>query len=457
MSDESSGAFVVFTVAVTAVVYVAIFRYYVGRSLPLFALSVAVGWLFLLQTRLYIAYDAILEPGRWAIMIGVLALAAVAAIRLRRPIRVNGVILTPLIVLAYSFASALWSVNPSLTIQRSGAVTLLTLTVLSIMCYVGDAPDRLQATVKSVVLPVTVLFWGLTVVYGFDTTYYDRYGVWRTAGPMLNPNQTGAVAVLLAPSAYYAWKASERGRSVWLAALATWVGMLLLSGSRGPLLGFAVAVAFAVVVRRGVLAMLGVTFGLPAGFMVWEFSDTMQGFAAHYLRFEHIATAAGRFEAWAAATDLLMKSPALLTGYGFGTEDLLFALFELVFEIHNGAYVHNAYLGLALQLGVIVAGVVIVWLLVMAARGFGAALRHGDQLTIALEATLLAGLFVGLTESWFYSAGNAVALPFWVLVGVLLRRAGSLERAVPVGAAAGATRQAAAGAAWPGTLTPAPQ
>ena len=83
--------------------------------------------------------------------------------------------------------------------------------------------------------------------------------------------------------------------------------------------------------------------------------------------------------------------------------------------------VHNSYLGLSLQIGILGSGVFFSWMFLTAIKGIRSCLRIRDPLLSALVGTLVAGLMISLTESWLYSAGNSQSLPFWVSFGILAR------------------------------------
>ena len=103
--------------------------------------------------------------------------------------------------------------------------------------------------------------------------------------------------------------------------------------------------------------------------------------------------------------------------------------FKSSFEHHQGSYVHNAYLGLATQVGVAGALAFFIPLVVFLVRSVWRNRRDRDlEPYHALEGVVVAGLVACLFESWIYSMGNAFALPFWLFV-MLLVRENELRRA----------------------------
>jgi O-antigen ligase len=143
-----------------------------------------------------------------------------------------------------------------------------------------------------------------------------------------------------------------------------------------------------------------------------------------YLRAQTLATGGGRVEVWPVALRMIRQRPFF--GHGFGTEDLLFQSYGYdpeSFLQHTGSYLHNSYLGLTAQLGLVGAVTFFLPLILFAYRRIRASLGDARlEVTHALEGTLIAALVACLFESWIYSMGNSQAFPFWVCLVLLLRR-----------------------------------
>ena len=136
-----------------------------------------------------------------------------------------------------------------------------------------------------------------------------------------------------------------------------------------------------------------------------------------YLRVDTMQAMSGREEAWQVAWGLILERP--FSGYGFGTEDLIFAFVGASFEEHSGAMAHNSYLGLALQVGLVGALLFFLPLFQVTLNTYRRALAFRNPLLLALTASTVAALTIAVSESWIYSAGTALALPFWVIFGLL--------------------------------------
>jgi putative effector of murein hydrolase LrgA (UPF0299 family) len=90
--------------------------------------------------------------------------------------------------------------------------------------------------------------------------------------------------------------------------------------------------------------------------------------------------------------------------------------------MYTGAYIHQSYLGLALQLGLVGAALFFIPLGLLVVREIGriSSSRH-DMLRSALLAVVLVALTSAFMTSWLYSMGNEAALPFWICVMLLVR------------------------------------
>jgi O-antigen ligase len=120
---------------------------------------------------------------------------------------------------------------------------------------------------------------------------------------------------------------------------------------------------------------------------------------------------------------MIRQKPFL--GHGFGTEELLFQSYGYdpeSFLEHSGSYLHNSYLGLTAQLGLVGAVTFFMPLVFFAYRRFRLSLGDGRlDLTHGLEGTLIAAFVTCFFESWIYSMGNSQAFPFWVCLMLLVR------------------------------------
>ena len=136
----------------------------------------------------------------------------------------------------------------------------------------------------------------------------------------------------------------------------------------------------------------------------------------------HILTLSHRTTKWALGMEFLAER--LLLGFGFGTEDQLFQSQRVDPNLYfySGWYIHNSYLGLAVQLGLTGFALFYVPLGLLVCREvkYGASVQQ-PLLRSAILAVVLGSLVSAVMTSWLYSMGNESALLFWICVMLLVR------------------------------------
>ena len=306
-----------------------------------------------------------------------------------------------------AFYSCTYSILPSLTFERSVATAIFYLAVFwGVWNYAQDR-SRIPVIVHDLLRVSFVVFlFGLTLIEG------DRF-----FGIFGSPNSIGVFAAILAPLAFWSYLCERRRGALYLLIL---MGVsLFLSKSRAGIISAVMAVAYFLIFyrrERRHAILLWLLFFLGGSFLYTELFGS--SLIQQYFRWETLGTGGGRLEAWKEVLQLIVMRPWL--GYGFGTEDQLFLKFDIVFLEHSGAYVHNSYIGLVSQLGLLGAFIFFVPLTLFF-------LGHAYQiqrmpsganrwLALALNASVLGGLINATFESWLYAAGNAFTFPFWVTV-----------------------------------------
>ena len=127
---------------------------------------------------------------------------------------------------------------------------------------------------------------------------------------------------------------------------------LLLCGARGSINATLFSLGYFIYARskkNNPFAFFATVSGVLI--FIWIIETLAKEFFKTYIRVESILILGGRLEAWQAAVSLIMDKP--LFGYGFGVEDKLFGLKKVMFHAHSGAYAHNSFLGMLLQLGLL--------------------------------------------------------------------------------------------------------
>jgi O-antigen ligase len=264
-----------------------------------------------------------------------------------------------------------------------------------------------------------------------------------------------AVAVPLGALALVTARPRRAAGAVAAAVLLILVGSIVASGSRGALAGaFAGLALFAglapaeVRTRVAAVAAIAVLFAVavaitripdPArastasavspvetsaarprhGFLdanvVWRLQDEVgkppYGSADTTKRPRTLFGTSGRAQAWQGTLDLAGERPLL--GFGFGTEDRAFVDRYSGF---NSNVPENSYLGLFLQLGAIglTALALLVGAVLIRLRTLSSLAREQRLVAAAATAALVAGLAVGLFQSFLTSVGNNATAAVWI-------------------------------------------
>ena len=133
-------------------------------------------------------------------------------------------------------------------------------------------------------------------------------------------------------------------------------------------------------------------------------------------------TLAHRTDKWRLGLKYFMERP--LQGFGFGTEDQLFAYHDVNPQDYqlSGAYMHNSYLGLSLQVGIVGAALFYVPLAsLLFYELLTARETHRKPLLSALLSVVITCMVAGMFSSDLYSMGNAKSFVFWISVMLLVR------------------------------------
>ena len=133
-------------------------------------------------------------------------------------------------------------------------------------------------------------------------------------------------------------------------------------------------------------------------------------------------TLAHRTDKWRLGLKYFMERP--LQGFGFGTEDRLFAYHDVNPQDYqlSGASMHNSYLGLVLQVGIVGAALFYVPLAsLLFYELLTARETHRKPLLSALLSVVITCMVAGMFSSDLYSMGNAKSFVFWISVMLLVR------------------------------------
>ena len=355
---------------------------------------------------------------------------------------------------ALAAASALWSVDPRLTLERTASFVLVLVTGAALALGSGrdaGAAERLVVSVLAGAVAVALAGLAVLVVVPHDALQTATQTIpTRYRGIGQNPNTDAMLFAAALPLATWV-VVSHRGRLriAGTLALLLLAGSIVASGSRGALVTGALGtLALLVAITRGMRARLlvaaGVAAAVAAAIGLAEIpqpnpkatgasptackSCKLNPYDAdRYIRLEDdldrpasaggpeqkrtFFATTGRGQAWEGAFDQGQARP--VAGYGFGTEDHVFV--DRYYSFFGGSP-ENSYIGIFLQLGI--AGLVLLVLLALLLVGASlvALRRLGERerrIAAACAAALVTGLALAVVQSSLYAVGNTATLAIW--------------------------------------------
>lgn len=315
----------------------------------------------------------------------------------------------------YAFLSVSYSPFPQLTLERSTTILVLYLSVFWIIWkYAFDyGPEK----VCRIILQVA----GCVYIAGFLLIFIGSYRPFllgRFTGIFYNPNGLGVISALILPLAFWRYLETKSSPALFLFILI--LLSLFFSGARGSLNAAAISLGYLIYVRSKRNKPLVLFFSISVIFtLIWAVEALVKTAFRAYFRVESLSILGGRLEVWPIALNLIMKKP--LFGYSFGVEDKIISLYKITLYKHSGTYMHNCYLGIALQLGLIGLFLLFIPLFMLLFKElFSKQDASVPILRYALRSSLIAGLICCIYETYVYSAGNAQAFPFWIIVMLLV-------------------------------------
>jgi O-Antigen ligase len=430
--------------------------------------AVLVVWLGLAASNIRPWNIPVGRAVRWAALAELALLAITLALLSRSRARPGPLVAVLGAFVAVALASAVWSPDPGQTLGRALGLLVALAAAAALALAALRRPPLVEYVVLALLAGVVVLALGGLVGLWYDA---DRAIVPATTqsparytGLGGNPNMMSMLIALVTPAAVWALleAGSRTRRAIAAGALILLYGSLVASGSRGALLGallgtlvFALGAGAA---RLRTAAAAVALFVLGVGLMeLPQPSDTNPvirydivppstpplgpadaqarlpleseiGFPAPgdepFRR--TLLTSSGRLDAWRGALNQARERP--VAGYGFGTEDGVFAD---RYYLHYSALVENAYLGTLLQLGVIGLGLLLAALALLAARAL-AHERFPDAIrgpAAACAGAVVCGLVLAVSQSFLTSVGSPAMIPFWLCAFLLVAATSRASRA----------------------------
>ena len=374
----------------------------------------------------------------------------------RLPNRVDAVIL---VFIGLALLSALYSIDPEISVLRGLSVLLMYGAVFWGVWVCAD--EFGAAAVMRIMVAAAGIVIGLHVVVALFDPIGSMPYLGRFRGWALNPGTPGGAAALLLPLAL--WHALGRPRWQHWMLVGAMILVLILSQTRSEIFAALVGSLYFLLRVRShrklfvifsgvavlVVSLAWVEIGpriffrpvsnaqmpvaLDEDTLVADGEETEVGeeqvtgnrepwYRRHNSRTFTATTLALRTTKWALGVKYFLERPLL--GFGFGTEEQLFALHgedEHTYQT-SGAYMHNSYLGLALQLGLFGAALFYVPLGLLTLREIRfATCPQSNLMRSALLGVVLTGMVAGLTASDLYSMGNPKCFVFWTSTLLLVR------------------------------------
>jgi O-antigen ligase len=361
----------------------------------------------------------------------ILALAQIPHLLTRswwRP-RSKLLVIAAISLVALALISAIWAPRPFETLGQAGLLA-------AVMVFVLGTFARWSST-DSLSGDITTLYWcgvAISAVGVLGGLFGQMWAVWPTmrwVGVFANPNYTGMSAAVTLALAFVV-----RGHWARIATVFPFLA-LLLSSSRGSMLGFTVGVVLLFVTSaaarksRSDQVFGGVTvLGLASLF--WLAPTIVSRLALLWIRQDQVPgswidpsspstgpgealpqpydASSGRLDIYRAVLEQWTRVPVLGVGYRASS----------VAQVAQGVEAHNIYLTVLVELGV-VGAVVFVGLLV----GLWRCAARGAAL-ICAAGTVLASEFF---ESTLFGLGGPTSILFW-LVLFAWAASGARERSV---------------------------
>ncbi len=366
------------------------------------------------------------------------------ALRTLSELRGVGVFLLMFVLLAA--VSTTWSDAPGSSRDFAGGLAFLFLAMVVTVWRSARALGGPGPLVEAALVGVAAIVVGqvLALVVVPHEALLTGTAERRFRGFLESPNTIAAYVFALPPAVWWTLRARGLRRAVGVAVIVVFCIEILYSGTR-----LAIVLVALVVVLHALAARFGGRVAVTAAAVATAFAVAVTIIAVEgygesgnwpsALRPSTIPTLSGRTEAWAAAGTMIERRP--LTGYGIGTETEELVRYRAVAQRSlstclnlglspdpcdtvparserlvnfSGNYFHNSFLGLAVQLGAIVAILWAVFLGVCLARVGLAVPRSRNSLAAALFTALPAALIWAFYSTYLWNPGAAVTSLFWL-------------------------------------------
>ncbi|MDB4432931.1 hypothetical protein N9135_01340 [Akkermansiaceae bacterium] len=376
------------------------------------------------------------ELGRWLVLAGACGLGLYHGFG-RGPAKQIGLVTADFwvwVILLFFAMSSFWSIDPFYSFQRSVSCALL---YGATFWYLWDYADRRgETSLLQIFLRTTAVILGLNLLlYGLLSP--GLLLARRFQGIFENPNNLGLICAISLPLVF-AELFKSRSRWNWF-CFGVFALSLLLCGSRTGLVAAlaGMIIIWALKIIRG--NRMATAFGV-AMFLLITALLLSNFFQENIAREETVVTLSNRTLFWELAKEEYIPARPWL-GHGFGTDGLVHDHYGVVLSDLKirGYGVMSSYYGLAVAIGIPAA---VFFFLLVAFVLVSALIRFRKHPPIvALAATIVAGLLVGITESAICSVGNCFAYLFWTVFALLVRRLAYRDQRIRLNAEGGLLRK----------------
>ena len=403
-----------------------------------------------------ISYRVVLSHLRWLPLFILGGSAMVLAVQQRRlPRAVHRADAYIVAFLIFTIVSCLYSINSSISFMRAISVILMYGAVFwGVWIYADEFGVE---AVVSIIITASAIVFGLHIINAMSDPAGSFPYLGRFQGWTINPGVAASHVSFLLPLAL--WIASQKARWQYWLLVGVMLFVLIMSQTRTELVAAAIGSTYFLVrtyPKRIYISLLSTISVLTVSYLWIEagprlfpigtdfkldnaddiFVDNNLEFGQEqndismlepwYKRFNprtnDAKTIAHRTEKWRMGLEYFLERP--LQGFGFGTEDQLFAYHDVNPQDYqlSGAYMHNSYLGLVLQVGIIGAALFYLPLasLILHELLTKRNMRNKPLFT-ALLSVILTCMVAGMSSSDLYSMGNAKSFVFWTSVMLLVR------------------------------------
>lgn len=364
----------------------------------------------------------LMQTARWVVL-GLTASYAVLQILLRanrRKFSTADLIIVSFI--GYAFISSTYAADSEISFQRSLSLLLLYLAVFWVGWHYADI--RGENAIVRILLIAAATIYVASAIYSSFPEAWQKDGRFR--GIMPNPNAIGLITSVYLPLLF--WYFIKTKSLIIFIIFGLAIAALLFSGSRNGFISIVIGMTFLIsrlaMQKSPAHSLILALFIFISSFIIFSFTDIPNilfnriPVLERLVSTEAINYSSGRIESWASVIQQIGERP--LFGYGFGMD----AIGEYVINrrYSQDIGVHNSYLSITYQLGIIGLMMFVVPIVFLLVRSILSTLRdREDGFIYVLQAVVISGLVAAFFETWTHSVGNAFAFPFWMCVMLLVR------------------------------------